>query len=79
MLMFGWAICKTVICLRLFKLFFLNLQVDSGRDSDSSDDPDVRRSVITGKRIMMSLDRTNEDHARERGRKQLLQFMNSQF
>ena len=55
------------------------LQADSGSSSDSSDDPGVRRSVITGKRIMMNLDRTNEDHARERGRKQLLQFMNSQF
>lgn len=54
-------------------------QVEGDSHSDSSDDPDVRRSVITGKRIMMNLDRTSEDHARERGRKQLLQFMNSQF
>ena len=54
-------------------------EVEGDSDSDSSDDPEVRRSVITGKRIMMNLDRTNEDHARERGRKQLLQFMNSQF
>lgn len=55
------------------------LQPQSDSDPDTSDDPDVRRSVITGKRIMMNLDRTNEDHARERGRKQLLQFMNAQF
>ncbi|CAM9924747.1 unnamed protein product, partial [Sphacelaria rigidula] len=48
-------------------------------NSDSSDDPNVRRSVITGKRIKMNLDRSNEDHARERGRKELLQFMNAQF
>lgn len=56
------------------------LQVESDSDSDDSDDdPNVRRSAITGKRIKMSLDRTSEDHARERGRKELLQFMNAQF
>ncbi|CAN0348819.1 unnamed protein product, partial [Ectocarpus sp. 13 AM-2016] len=44
------------------------------------DEPGVRRSAITGKKIRMKLEnQTTEDHARAAGRKHLLQFMNSQF
>lgn len=56
-------------------------QVEDDSQSESSDDePGVRRSAITGKKIKMKLEnQTTEDHARAAGRKHLLQFMNSQF
>lgn len=58
-----------------------DLQPGNDSESDSSDDePGVRRSAITGKKIRMRLEnQTNEDQARAAGRKHLLQFMNSQF
>lgn len=57
------------------------LMQGGGSESDTSDDePGVRRSAITGKKIKMRLEnQTSEDHARAAGRKHLLQFMNSQF
>lgn len=58
-----------------------DLQPGNTSESESSDDePGVRRSAITGKKIRMRLEnQTTEDHARAAGRKHLLQFMNSQF
>ena len=40
---------------------------------------EVRRSAITGKKIKMNIDKDEDDLARDRGRKELLQFMNSQY
>jgi hypothetical protein len=49
-------------------------------DSDSSDDGgEVRRSVITGKKIKMKIDKTDDDRAQEEARRQLLDFMNSSY
>lgn len=50
-----------------------------GSSSDDSDDPRVRRSVITGKKIKMRLEKDEHDKALDRGRKELLRFMNSQY
>jgi hypothetical protein len=37
----------------------------------------VRRSVITGRKIKMHIEKTDEDLVREKQRKELLKFMNS--
>lgn len=58
----------------------IHFQADSSESESSDDEPGVRRSAITGKKIKMKLEnQTTEDHARAAGRKHLLQFMNSQF
>ena len=48
-------------------------------DDTSSDRDQVRRSVITGKKIKMSIDKTQEDRAQDAARQQLLEFMNSSY
>jgi hypothetical protein len=48
------------------------------RDDDSSVD-DVRRSVITGKKIKMHIEKTDEDRAQDAAREQLLEYMNSSY
>ena len=55
------------------------MKQDDQADSSSEDDANVRRSVITGEIIKMKVDKTSEDHARERGRQELLAFMNAQY
>jgi len=52
---------------------------DSDSDSSSDDDPNVKRSSITGKKIKMKVDKTKEDMMIEKGRRELLMFMNSQY
>lgn len=47
--------------------------------SSSSDGEGVRRSVITGKKIRMTIEKTDEDRAQEAARQQLLEFMNSSY
>lgn len=49
------------------------------RESDSDDDEEsgARRSVITGKKIKMHIEKTEDDVAQEAARKNLLKFMNS--
>jgi hypothetical protein len=48
------------------------------RDDDSSSDEEgVRRSVVSGKKIQMRIDKTDDDLADERARRELLRFMNS--
>jgi hypothetical protein len=49
---------------------------DDSSSSDGEDGPDVKRSVITGKKIKMHIDKTNDDLVREKARKDLLKFMN---
>ena len=44
--------------------------------SDEEDGPEVKRSVITGKKIKMHIDKTDDDLVRERARKEMLKFMN---
>jgi hypothetical protein len=39
----------------------------------------ARRSVVTGERIRMKIDKTEEDLAQEEARKNLLEFMNSSY
>jgi hypothetical protein len=49
------------------------------RDNDSSDSDngeEVRRSIITGKKIKMKIDKTREDVAQDEARKNFLKFMN---
>ena len=48
----------------------------SSSSSDGEDGPEVRRSVITGKKIKMHIDKTDDDLVRERARKEMLKFMN---
>lgn len=50
---------------------------DSSSSSGSDDGPNVRRSVITGKKIKMHIEKDADDIARESARKDLLKFMNS--
>jgi hypothetical protein len=54
------------------------------REEDSSSDDDeegksVLRSVITGKKIKMSINKTDDDLAQEAARQQLLEYMNSSY
>jgi len=37
----------------------------------------VRRSAISGKKIKMHIDKTDDDIVREKARKEMLKFMNS--
>lgn len=53
---------------------------DDNRYSDgssSSDEEGVRRSVITGKKIKMHIDKDADDVAHERARRELLRYMNA--
>ena len=49
---------------------------DDSSSSSGEDGPDVKRSVITGKKIKMHIDKTEDDLVREKARKDLLKFMN---
>lgn len=61
----------------------VGLLLQSGKHSrgggDHTDAPGVKRSIITGEVIKMKIDKTADDRARERGRAELLAFMNSQY
>jgi hypothetical protein len=46
-------------------------------NSSSSSDEDAPRSVITGKKIKMHVEKTKDDVAQEKMRRNLLRFMNS--
>ena len=46
-------------------------------DNSSSDEGDVRRSVISGRKIQMRIDKTDDDLAQDKARKEFLRFMNS--
>ena len=48
-------------------------------DSASSDEEGVRRSVITGRKIKMHIEKSEDDLAHDKARKELLRFMNSSF
>jgi hypothetical protein len=48
----------------------------SSSSSSGEDGPDVKRSVITGKRIRMHIDKTEDDLVRDKARKDILKFMN---
>jgi len=45
--------------------------------SDDNNDSNVKRSAISGKKIMMHIEKTEDDLVREKARKELLKFMNS--
>ena len=48
------------------------------RSGDKQDDEEgERRSVITGKKIKLHIEKTDDDLKQEQARKQLLEFMNS--
>jgi hypothetical protein len=49
---------------------------DNSSSSSGEDGPDVKRSVITGKKIKMHVDKDADDLVREKARKDLLKFMN---
>ena len=46
-------------------------------DDSSSDEVGVRRSIISGKKIQMRIDKTDDDLAQDKARKEFLRFMNS--
>ena len=46
-------------------------------DDSSSDEVGVRRSIISGKKIQMRIDKTEDDLAQDKARKEFLRFMNS--
>jgi hypothetical protein len=48
-------------------------------DSAGSDEEGVRRSVITGRKIKMHIEKSEDDLAHDKARKELLRFMNSSF
>lgn len=50
-----------------------------GSSSSSDSDSDAPRSAISGKKIKMKLDRGKDDKQMEKGRKDFLRFINSQF
>jgi len=52
---------------------------EDASSSDDDDDPNVRRSVITGKRIKMKREITAEDRAYEASRAALRYYMNAQY
>ena len=53
---------------------------DSSSSSSSSEEEEVRYNAITGKKIKMKLEgRDDDDEVRERGRRELLAFMNSSY
>mmetsp|Transcript_32972 Transcript_32972/g.38180 ORF Transcript_32972/g.38180 Transcript_32972/m.38180 type:complete len:296 (+) Transcript_32972:46-933(+) len=54
-----------------------NIHDSTSSDSSSSGGDNVRRSVISGKKIKMHIDKTADDLFREKARKDLLRFMNS--
>ncbi|KAI9003657.1 hypothetical protein BC832DRAFT_593067 [Gaertneriomyces semiglobifer] len=45
----------------------------------SSDDDDIRVSVITGKKIKLKVHKTVDDKVREKNRNQLLQHLNQMY
>ena len=47
--------------------------------NSSDEEPIARRSVITGKKLKLHVEKTDEDLAQEEARKNLLQFMNSSY
>lgn len=49
---------------------------DDSSSSSGEDGPNVKRSVITGKKIKMHIDKDDDDLVREKARKDLLKFMN---
>lgn len=51
---------------------------EDGSSSSDSDDPKVKRSAITGKKIKMRVKKDEADKVLERTRKEMLRFMNSQ-
>lgn len=51
----------------------------SSSSSESSNDNNVRRSVISGKKIKMHIHKTEEDLTRDKARREMLKFMNSSF
>src|SRR5690554_3986643 len=93
MIMRRWVLCvsKDVLVLDfgrcyLSHVFRVSLQVRGYSDEDLSssddgddDDPSVRRSAITGKRIKLKRDQTAEDRAYEASRAVLRHYMNSQY
>nr|GEY33638.1 protein FAM133B [Tanacetum cinerariifolium] len=46
-----------------------------GRDKDDG----VRRSAVSGKKILLKLDKTKEDKKAENNRNQLLKFLNASY
>ena len=46
-----------------------------GRDKDDG----VRRSAVSGKKILLKLDKSKEDKAAESRRNELLNFLNASF
>merc|ERR1740117_1938597 len=52
---------------------------DSDSSSSSSDEAPIGRSAITGEKIKMDLNLTEEDIAREKKRKSLRKFYNSMY
>ena len=54
-----------------------NNETSSSVSDDDSDEPNVRRSAISGGKIKMHIKKTDDDIVRERVRKEILKFMNS--
>lgn len=52
---------------------------DNDSEDSSDDDPNVRRSAISGKKIKLKIDKTKHDVVMDRARKDMLKFYNSQF
>jgi hypothetical protein len=52
-------------------------RIDDEESSSSSGEDDAPRSVISGKRIKMHVEKTKDDMAQGKMRKDLLKFMNS--
>ena len=50
---------------------------DDNSSFSGDDDPNTRRSAISGKKIKMHIDKDDDDLVREKARKELLRFMNS--
>mmetsp|Transcript_19035 Transcript_19035/g.26792 ORF Transcript_19035/g.26792 Transcript_19035/m.26792 type:complete len:248 (+) Transcript_19035:53-796(+) len=51
----------------------------SNLEASVDDKSDVRRSAISGRIIKMHIEKTDEDIARDKARKEMLKFMNSSF
>ncbi|KAG0479826.1 hypothetical protein HPP92_010392 [Vanilla planifolia] len=49
-----------------------------GRDKDDKDDG-VRRSAVSGKKILLKLEKSKEDKKAENNRNELLKFLNASY